>query len=443
MVGSFGLLVVLGTLGLKWLPGLYTGAPLGWVDAAFTATSAVCVTGLIVVDTATYFTFAGQLFLLLLIQLGGLGMITFTTLIIVNLGKRLSLRHETMAGGAGDVAFQVDSARLTIDVVRFTFAIELAGALLLAFAFVPRFGVVTGAWHALFHSVSAFCNAGFSTFTDSLIGVRESPIALGTIMLLIVSGGLGFLTLEELAVRRRARRRGARPERLSLHARLVLAVTAVLLVGGFVVLTALEWRNTLAGMPVTARLLNGAFLSVTPRTAGFNAVDYATARDATNFFTILLMFVGGSPGSTAGGIKTTTAALVALLAWSRFRGSKITSVAGRTVPEETIQRAIGVSAVAFGMLTAAVLVLVWMTPSGGDRGGASFLAFMFEAASALNTVGLSMGVTADLSTGGRWLTILLMYIGRVGPLAFAASIALPVRPAVRQLRFAYEDVVVG
>ncbi len=443
-VGSFLFLVLLGTIGLKTLPGLYTGEPLEWLDALFTATSAVCVTGLIVVDTATYFTTRGQAVILLLIQLGGLGMITFTTLIILALGRRLSLRHEVLSASTVEVAPHLDYRRLMRDVVRFTLILEAAGALLLYLLWIPRFGWDRAAWHALFHSISAFCNAGFSTFSDSLTGFQRSPVTLLVMMALIVVGGLGFLTLEELFLRHKAGQQ-ERIFRLSLHSRIVLVTTAVLLVGGWILYTLFEWRLTLGEMPLWARPFNSLFMSVTARTAGFNTVDYAAAAANTNFLTILLMAIGGSPGSTAGGIKTTTIALIGLLAWSRFRGREITNLWGRSVPEETIQRAIALFVVAFGVLTAAILAYITFEIGSAthNEAAAGFLPYMFEAASAFNTVGLSMGVTGDLSTAGRWLTIVLMFVGRVGPLTFAAAIALSRPSPSGEFRYAYEDVVVG
>jgi trk system potassium uptake protein len=443
-VGSFGFLILVGTIGLKTLPGLYTGEPLGWLDALFTATSAVCVTGLIVVDTATYFTIRGQAWILLLIQLGGLGMITFTTLIILALGRRLSLRQEVLSTGTADVTPHVDYRLLTRDVVRFTLIFEAVGALLLYAAWAPRFGWGGAVWHAVFHSISAFCNAGFSTFSDSLMGFQTSPVTLGVVMVLVVVGGLGFLTLEELYLRRKAESEGTR-FRISLHSRIVLLTTAVLLVGGWMLFTALEWRLTLAEMPVWARPFNSLFMSVTARTAGFNTIDYDDAGGGTNFLTILLMSIGGSPGSTAGGLKTTTLALLVLLAWSRFRGREITSLWGRSVPEETVKRAVGLFTVGFVVVTLAILgyVVIEMGNVSHAQAEAGFLPHMFEAVSAFNTVGLSMGVTGDLSTPGRWLTILLMYMGRVGPLTFAAAIALARPTSKGEFRYAYEDVVVG
>jgi trk system potassium uptake protein TrkH len=449
-VGSFLLLVVFGTLGLRWLPGLYTGERLGWLDAVFTATSAVCVTGLIVVDTATHFTWAGQAFLLLLIQLGGLGIVTFTTVIILLIGGRISLRQESVSGNVAEVAPHVDFHHLTRDIFIFTLIIEAAGAVLLYTAWVPSMGLVGAVWPAIFHAVSAFCNAGFSTFSDSLMGMARQPFTLGIIMMLIVVGGIGFLTMEELWLRRAQRRRRLRRQtddlvpRLSLHSRLVLLTTAALLLTGWIFFTAYEWNLSFASLPAPARVLNGLFMSVTARTAGFNSIDYGQASDGSNFLTILLMFIGGSPGSTAGGVKTTTIALIGLLAWSRYRGRTSAGIMGRSIPEETIQRAVGLFVMAFGIVTLAIFVLT-TTEIGTvshDMAEQAFLSYMFEAVSAFNTVGLSMGVTPDLSTAGRVVTIILMFLGRVGILTFAAAIAIRAR-RTGQIRYAYEDVVIG
>ena len=441
-VGSFAVLVALGTLGLRLLPGLYVGERLGWLDSLFTATSAVCVTGLIVVDTATYFTPLGQAFVLLLIQLGGLGVIVFATVIIAALGRRLSLRHEVLVTGMAEVSPQVDYQHLVRNVILFTFAFEAVGALALYGLWAGELGWGGAVWSAVFHSVSAFCNAGFSVNSDSLVGYALAPGTQAVVMALIVIGGIGFLTIEELGLLARARR-GGRRFALSLHSKLVLATTAVLLAVGWVAFTLFEWHATFAAMPAWGRVLNGLFLSVTARTAGFNTVDYGAATDATNFLTVLLMFVGGSPGSTAGGAKTTTVAVVALLAWARMRGYTAAAVWGRTVPEETIQRAVGLFVVAVALTTAAVFVLTFSErdPVTGDPH--PFLEYLFEAFSAFNTVGLSMGVTADLSPVGRVTTVVLMFLGRVGPLSFAAALARPRRTFPGGFRYAYEDVVVG
>ncbi len=445
-VFSFLLLIIAGTIGLMALPGLFAGEDLNWLDALFTATSAACVTGLIVVDTATYFTKAGQGWILLLIQFGGLGMITFTTLIIVALGQRLSLRTEALNDTTMSVLNNVSAARLTRDVVIFTFGIEAAGALALYLFWFNQLGAVGAVWPAVFHSISAFCNAGFSTFTTSLMDFAGNGGVISVIMILIVLGGLGFLTMEEVYLWRKSHRLAeVRRFSLSLHSRVVLATTAILIFAAWPIFTALEWNTTLRELPVWAKLINGLFLSITPRTAGFNSVDYALTTDSSNFLTILLMSVGGSPGSTAGGVKTTTIALIGLLAWARLRGNDLVSLQGRSVPQETVQRAVGLFVLAFGLITASIMIITIteldILPT--QNVPRPFLAFMFEVVSAFNTVGLSMGGTAALSTPGKWLVILLMFVGRVGPLTFAAAVARRVRLPSERFRYAYEDIIVG
>ncbi|MGH7475765.1 MAG: TrkH family potassium uptake protein [Longimicrobiales bacterium] len=443
LVSSFLLLIILGALGLKLLPGLYTGAPLSWTDSFFTATSAVCVTGLIVVDTATYFTPLGQAFILLLIQLGGLGILTLTSLVIVALGRRLSLRRETLASAGSRLGYQIEPGVLVRRVVLLTAFFEVAGALLLYLDWIPEMGPRRALWPAIFHAISAFCNAGFSVFSDSLMRFQLQPVTLTVVMLLVVVGGMGFLALEELR-ERWLLGSANRPLPLSLHSRLVVIMTAVLVAAGAMLFLIMEWKLTLAGLPGWARAFNAVFMSVTPRTAGFNTVDYSQVSEGTAFLTILLMFVGGSPGSMAGGIKTTTAALIVLVAWSRLRGQHVSSAWGRSVPEETVQRAVGVTVLAFAVVTGAIFIFSAIESGRVVHSeGGGFLAHMFEAASAFSTVGLSMGATPDLSSAGKWLTILLMYVGRVGPLTFAASIALAApRPGAR-FRYAYEDVAIG
>lgn len=443
-VGSFLLLIVVGTVGLQTIPGLYTGESLSWLDSLFTATSAVCVTGLIVVDTATYFTAAGQLFILVLIQLGGLGIITFTTVIIIALGRRLSLRQETLATNVADVVPDVDHRHLIRNVFLFTAALEITGACLLYGLWVPRMGWSGAMWPAVFHSVSAFCNAGFSVLSDSLMSYQRAPMIQVVIMALVVLGGIGFLTLEELYLSRKARLESRR-FRLSLHSRIVLSTTVLLLVVGWALITTFEWSATLTGLPAWARVLNGLFASVTARTAGFNTIDYAHATQSTIFLTIVLMFVGGSPGSTAGGIKTTTFALLGIMAWSRFRGQGFTSVWNRSIPQETLQRAVVLAVVAFGIVTLGIFVFTAseLGTVMQRRVPGGFLDYMFEAVSAFNTVGLSMGVTDQLSGTGRWTTVFLMFVGRVGPLTFAAALSRRRSGQAQGVRFAYEDVAVG
>ncbi len=441
-IGSFLLLIALGTIGFKVLPGLYTGQPLSWLNALFTATSAVCVTGLIVVDTETFFTTAGQGWILLLIQLGGLGMFTFTSLIIVALGRRLSLRSHALSSVGTKVVPDIGPARLTRDIVLFTLAFEAMGAVVLYARWVPTFGWEGALWPSVFQAVSAFCNAGFSTFSTSLVAFSSDPWILGVIMILIVLGGIGFLSLDELYLFWKARRTNRR-FRLSLHSKLVFAGTALLLAGGWLGYSVLEWQQTLAEMAPPTKLMNSLFASVTARTAGFNTIDYGAMHPGTDFLTILLMSIGGSPGSTAGGIKTTTFMLLGLVAWSRLAGYEFTTFRGRSIPEATTNRAIGLFVVAFGVVTIGILVFSVTELPWTNVPGTGFLYYMFEASSAFNTVGLSMGVTSYLSDPGRLLTICLMFIGRVGPLTVAAALARPSHKRRGPKRYAYEDVVVG
>ncbi len=437
-VGSFFLLVVAGTLALTLLPGLYRGESLGFTDAVFTATSAVCVTGLIVVDTSTYFTPAGQAVLLALIQLGGLGMLVLTSVIITALGGRPSVRSESVAVGPRHMIPHIPARNLILDIVRFTFFFEAAGAILLFGVWAPRLGWKEALWPALFHSVSAFCNAGFSTNATSLMAWQDSPCTILVISLLIVGGGLGFIAMEE--VYQVLVRRALAVKRMSVHSKLVLVTSAALLAIGWSVFAVTEWRGVLAEMSVLDKLANSFFMSVTPRTAGFNTIDYQAASDSTNFFTIILMMIGGSPGSTAGGMKTTTFALLGLLAWSRLRARPTATFAHRSIPESTIQRATGLFVITTGIVVVGVMMLAFI----GDMLGTKevFLTRLFETASAFNTVGLSMGMTPELPTPSRWLVIILMFAGRTGPLSIAA--ALIVRLSRRgQFRLAYEDVVVG
>ena len=437
LAGSFLLLIGLGTLGLKYLPGLYTGEPLGWLDSLFTAASAVCVTGLTVVDISTQFTPRGQAFLLLLIQLGGLGMLTVTSLIIVALGRRLTLRSEQVVV-ASPVTDRLSPRTLVKDIVRFTLAIEAVGALLLFALWVPELGWREAAWSAIFHSISAFCNAGFSTFSDSLVGFRESPLSLSVIMLLIIAGGVGFLPMEELYQRHKARRAG-RGYRLCLHTQLVLATTGILLVGGWLLFLVTEWRGELAGLGFFDRVFNALFMSVTARTAGFNTVDYGNVSEAGLFLTILLMTIGGAPGSTSGGLKTTTFAVLAALAWSRLKGYDLATVRGRSLRKETTDRAVAVFVITAVLVTAGLWLL---TMTDGDSGWGGFRDRMFEAVSAFNTVGLSTGQTPELSSAGRWAVVVLMFVGRVGPLTISSAIARKL-PARSRFRYAYEEVMVG
>lgn len=441
---SFAVLIIIGTMGLLLLPGLYTGERLRPLDALFMMTSAVCVTGLAVVDTATYFTRWGQAWLLIFIQLGGVGLLSMTTLIIGALGRRLSLRSEVIIVAPVDYTHRRDVVHLTLAVLRFTLGAELAGAVMLWLLWGPRLGWGEALWHAVFHAVCAFCNAGFSTFSTSLVDFAQEPATLVVVSLLIIVGGLGYLSFEE-TLRWWRLRSGKGRRRLSVHTFAALTATALLLVGGTVLFAVFEWRGALAGLGLVDRLANAGFMSVTARTAGFNSLPYAEVGNASAYLTILLMVVGGSPGSTAGGLKTTTFMVLLALAFSRMRGLRHARLHGRTIPAGTVERTVSVALLAFALMTAAVFVLSASETRGLETAQArqAFLPVFFEVVSAFCTVGLSMDTTASLSGFGRWVIIGMMFIGRVGPLSFFAGLTLRARRLGTEVRPAQEDLIVG
>lgn len=436
LVISFAGLITIGTAGFL-LPGLTTGERLGLTDALFMATSAVCVTGLSVIDASAKLTPLGQAWLLALIQAGGLGILTFTTLVVRAVGRRASLQLEEAAGGAATIVASTPGALLRSVVVA-TAAAELCGAVLLWLLWGPRLGWLDAAWPAVFHAISAFCNAGFSLFADNLMGFATSPLTLLVIALLVVVGGIGFPVLEDLRLVRIGQRK-----RVTLSTRVVLVTTGVLLVSGTASFLLFEVGNALSRLGPLDRVVNALFMAVTPRTAGFNSIDYGQVTNASYLLTLVLMWVGGSAASTAGGVKTATLALLVLLVWSRLRGREHVTIGTRTVPKLTVERAVGL---AFTFVALLVLATIALLATEGrevgittDRG--RLASALFEAQSALGTVGLSMGLTSDLSSAGRIVIVLCMFVGRVGPIAAFEALSRSSGRSV--IRLAREDVLVG
>lgn len=437
LVGSFLVLIAVGTLLLKLPAATPADQPIGWIDALFTATSAACVTGLAVRDTGTGFTPFGQVVILLLIQLGGLGIMTFSLFVLALFRGRVSLAQrtileQTVAGSLGQNLWPL--LRL---IFAFTFGTEGLGALLLFLRWAPEMGAGKAAWSAVFHSISAFCNAGFGLRPDSLTAWRGDPWVVLTVSALIVLGGLGFFTVWEIR-----RSRGLR-SRLSVHSRLALAVSAVLIVLGTVAFWLLETRRAFAGMTWSEQLLAAFFQSVTTRTAGFNSVDIGVLSPGTLFLMILLMFAGGSPGSCAGGIKTTTLGVLVVATVTRLRGHGNVNVFNRTLAPQTVRNALSIALGGAFVVTTAVFALVLLQAPGGPLAEerAVFLDYLFETVSALGTVGLSTGVTADLSPASRLLVSLLMFMGRLGPLTIATSLATG--GTEDDWRYPEEEVMVG
>jgi trk system potassium uptake protein TrkH len=439
LISYYLIAIFLGAVLLS-LPIAAHGMPLSFLDALFTATSAQCVTGLIVVDTGSRLTLFGQLVVLALIQIGGLGITTFSVYLFFYLRLGVGMRgrwiiQETL------LHTPVESMRELIRAIfLLTVIIEGVGALLLACAFVPDFGLARGLYFALFHSVSAFCNAGFALFADSLVGYRHHPLVNLTIMGLIILGGIGFLVIKELLdlLRRERRRR-----RLSLHTRLVLWTTGLLIAGGALLIGLLEAGTSLAGRGLGEGIWTALFQSVTARTAGFNTLDLNLFGVPTLFLMMFLMFVGASPGSAGGGIKTTSLALFVAILHSRLKGSAHTNVFRRTIPDEAATKTLTLVMLAILFLGAATFSLLVVQVPGQASAGSpgALLNFAFEAVSAFATVGLSLGATAQLVPLGKIVVIVLMFVGRVGLLTLAFTIVK--RSRRDAVRYGEENIMIG
>lgn len=440
---SFLILILFGTFLLVALPTA-NGTHLHLINALFMSTSATCVTGLSVMDVATRLTIWGQLTILALIQLGGLGIMTFSTVLILALGRSVSFRSRFIVQDIFAHSPQSDFTVLLRRVLIFTFSFEALGTLALFARFHTQYALPTAWYYALFNSVSAFCNAGFSLFSDSFVHYRGDVLVNLTLILLIISGGIGFMVMHDVT-RARDKRHSFRQfwNQLSLHSKLVLSMTLFLLVAGTFFFLGSEWSDALKGLPFQEKLLTALFQSVTPRTAGFNTVDYSSMNNISLLGTLILMFIGASPGSTGGGIKTSTLAVLLALCRARLSGSGHVHAFKRSISAGTINRAFGIFVISVVIIllgTAGLLLTeVGNLPYQASRG--QFLELLFETTSAYGTVGLSMGVTAGLSAWGKFILVLVMFTGRLGPLL----IAMAIRPASGKGRFLYaeERVMIG
>ncbi len=431
MVAGFASLILVGAVVLSLPVASKDGMALPFLDALFTSTSAVCVTGLVVVDTHDQFSLFGQLVILCLIQAGGLGIMTVSTLIFLVLGRRVTLRNRLLIQEAMNQLTLEGMVRLIRKVIIVTAVVEGAGAVLLATRWSFDMSILKAVYYGVFHAVSGFCNAGFDLFGGfrSLTGY-QGDVWINLVMTsLIITGGLGFSVVSEIM----AHRRGCR---FSLHARVVLYTSAILIAVGTVVILLVEMDNpaTLKPLGPLGKALGAYFQAVTPRTAGFSTLSIANFRGATQLFLIVLMFIGASPGSTGGGIKTATFATLLLAVRSVVRGREDVEIFERRIPHRVVYRALAVS-----MISLALVIVVTMALSVVRRDG--LLPVLFEATSAFGTVGLSMGMTPSLSALGRVLIILTMFAGRVGPLTVATAIAQ--RQHANAVRYPEERVMVG
>lgn len=424
LVASFAAAILVGTFLLMMPFSRAAGQrPIGLVDALFQSTSAICVTGLASIDVGTRLSFLGELILLALIQVGGIGILTFSNLTLSSVGRRIGLHQRTLISESHGALPHLDPRSLVRQVFVYSLTFELLGALLLFMRFALDYPPHVALWMGLFHSVSAFCNAGFSPFRDSLMGYRNDLFVNVVVMGLIVFGGLGFVVFADLRYAVHQWWQGKRT-RLSLHTRVVVRTTAFLIVAGAVVVWLLEVGNGATGGGFFQRLLACAFISVTSRTAGFNTVDTGALTNTTLLIVILLMLVGGSPGSTAGGFKTTTLAAIWALIISKIRNRPRAELLDRSLPSDVQAKALTNFA---GFLAAALLgaILLQSIEHGGEsrmEGGSSFIDLTFEAVSALCTVGLSVGITPSLSDPSKIVLVLLMFLGRVGPVLVGISL---------------------
>jgi trk/ktr system potassium uptake protein len=436
---GFATLISIGTA-LLMLPAASTVGRLRFVDALFTAVSASCVTGLVVVDTGSAFSTFGQFVILGLIQVGGLGIMTMSTLFLLLGGRRPSLAGRMLIQDTFTGSGERSVRDIIRDVVQFTLVIEGIGTLLIFLRFLPGRTPGEALYFSVFHAVSAFCNAGFSLFADSLVAYREDWVLNLTVCFLIICGGIGFLVLSELKRNFSFQRRSW--SRLSLHSKLVLSVTGILLVSSSISIISMEWDNTLAPLSLPGRFLAGFFHAVSARTAGFNTLPIGEMANETLFVLMVLMFIGASPGSCGGGIKTSTFASLVVLGLSRLRGQERPQIFHRTISAASVGKAMGVvliSTIVIVLANMAMLVVeLGEMPHSMSRG--KFLELLFEVISAFGTVGLSTGVTAGLSMASKLVLSMVMFVGRLGPLVIAVAVSRETAPGYY---YAEEEIMSG
>lgn len=442
LISSFAIIILIGTA-LLMLPQASTGEPLSFLNALFTATSATCVTGLTVVNTAHRFTLFGKLVIIALIQIGGLGIITFSTFFTLTFGIRISIGERAVLRDIFAIAPGLEIWALVKNIVMLSLSIEALGAAALYFRFLADYPEKEALFHAIFQAVSAFNNAGFSTFPGSLAGYRGDVTVNLIVAALIIMGGAGFLVLRELKNSLTTFTFKGIREKITLHTKIVASVSAFLIASGFVAIFLIEYDNILRGLPLLDKILVSLFQSVTPRTAGFNTVDIALLTNSTLFLLIMLMFIGASPGSTGGGIKTATLGILMGFIRARARGAEDVALFKKTVPFETINKSIAVFVFSSFIIMGFTMILSYTELRGLShiQSEGKFLETLFEVVSAFGTVGLSTGITSSLSDAGKVIIIMVMFIGRLGPLTI--SIALAGRKAAPRYRFSEENIMVG
>ncbi len=434
---GFAALILAGTL-LLWLPVSASRAPLSFIDALFTSTSAVCVTGLATIDLGQDLSIPGQVVTILLFQIGGLGIITFSTIFFVLMGRGISFKGREILQSTFLHTPRRDFLVILKSVLWFTLIFESLGILLLYIPFSRDHSPGQAFYHAIYNAISAFNNCGYSLFSNSLIRYQGDWIVNFTIVGLLVTGGIGFVVQYEIFSRLRGMQK-----RLSVHAKLVLITTVLLLAGGAVLFYLFEMDFALREAPIQNQFLASIFQSASPRTCGYNTVDIGALTNPTILLIMVLMFIGASPGSTGGGVKTTSAALIFLLIWNRFRGREEVNVFNRTIPKEIVTRTIFIvfaSAFSVSVITSALLLATedYLPPFQSRH---LFVEYLFESISAFGTVGLSMNLTPKLNDIQKVAITILMFAGRVGPLTLAFSLSR--RALKKTLTYAEEGIMVG
>lgn len=432
IVSSFALIILTGACLLSLPIASNNGNSIGFLDALFTATSATCVTGLIIADTLTQWTLFGQIVILLLIQIGGLGIVTLATYFSVLLGRKISMKDKILAQeSVNDYGF-ADVIRMVKSVVRITVGAELAGALLLCTSFVPKYGL-RGIYLSVFHAVSAFCNAGFDLIGGyhSLTQFNGDPIVIYTIALLIMMGGLGFIVWKDLYDYRKTKT-------LYLHTKMVLIMTAFLIVSGAVFFFVSEHSNPLTMGPLNLfeKINASIFHSVTCRTAGYNSLPLNEMTENSKVMSILLMFIGAAPGSTGGGIKVTTFGIILIAIFSNIRGNDETIVLKRRVSQMVVNKALSIAGLSMLLIfvMTSIIISVEKLP---------YINVLYEVTSAFGTVGLSTGITPHLHNISKMLLIFTMFLGRVGPLSFAVAIAMREKKRLQNAVYPEGKIMVG
>lgn len=427
-------IIIIGTVLLMLPVSSRSGVSAGFVSALFTAVSSSCVTGLIVLDTATSWSLFGQAVIICLIQIGGLGFMTIATMFSMLLKRKMGLREREIMVESINTEHIGGIKNLTKKIIAGTAIFEGAGALLLATRFIPEFGWAKGIWYSVFHSISAFCNAGFDLMGikepyTSLVPFADDAVVMIVISLLVIIGGIGFLVWDDISQKKLKFRR------YQLHTKLVLTVTAILLVVPTVLFFVFERNFTNEGLGFGQSLLNSFFDSVTARTAGMNSTDTAALSPASKILTVFLMFIGGSPGSTAGGIKTTTLAVIAISTFNGITRRQSKGVFGRRLEKDAIHKA---SSVVFTNMSLAIFGIIAILAIQPDF---SIGDVLFECVSAIGTVGMTTGITRDLATASRLIIAFLMFCGRVGSVSFA--LALMEKKAAPPVKNPREKITIG